>query len=102
MTMASSSGVCVVFSAFKARAPSPCCVMAELARHAPELRTTAELLPRVWGPAHSGRPGAVRTLVKQLRRKLGDEAETSRYVVTEPRVGCRMPRPDRPEHADSR
>ncbi len=76
-------------------------LLAELARHAPELRTNAELLPRVWGPAHSGRPGAVRTLVKQLRRKLGDEAEMSRYIITEPRAGYRMPRPDRPEQADS-
>jgi PAS domain S-box-containing protein len=69
-------------------------LLAELARHAPELRTNAELLPRVWGPAHSGRPGAVRTLVKQLRRKLGDEAETPRYIINEPRAGYRMPRPD--------
>ena len=76
-------------------------LLAELARHAPELRTIAELLPRVWGPAHSGRPGAVRTLVKQLRRRLGDEAEASRYIITEPRAGYRMPRPDRPEPADS-
>ena len=77
-------------------------LLSELARHAPELRTTAELLPRVWGPAHSGRPGAVRTLVKQLRRKLGDDAETPRYIINEPRAGYRMPRPDQPERPNAK
>ena len=43
----------------------------ELALRAGEVLSHAELLPRVWGPAHSGRTGAVRTLVKQLRPQAG-------------------------------
>ena len=50
------------------------------------------LLQRVWGPEHSGQPGAVRTFVKNLRRKLGDDADTPTYIFTEPRVGYRMPK----------
>ena len=29
-------------------------------------------------------------MVKRLRRKLGDDANSPRYVITEPRVGYRM------------
>ena len=50
------------------------------------------LQAKVWGLEHSGRPGAVRTFVKNLRRKLGDDADTPTYIFTEPRVGYRMPK----------
>ena len=66
----------------------------DLSLRAGEVQSHAELLPRVWGPAHSGRSGAVRTLVKQLRRKLGDDAEHPTYIFNVPRVGYRMPKPD--------
>ena len=32
----------------------------------------------------------LRNVVKNLRRKLGDDATTHRYIFTEPRVGYRM------------
>ena len=48
------------------------------------------LLDRVWGVGHTGGRGIVRTYVKRLRRKLGDNAETPKYIVSEPRVGYRM------------
>ena len=67
----------------------------ELSRQAGQVLTNAELLPRVWGPAHSGRTGAVRTLVKQLRQKLGDQAERPTYIFNEPRIGYHMARPDK-------
>lgn len=54
-------------------------------------------MPRVRGSAHSGRPGAVRTPVKQLRAKLGDRADSPTYFLNEPRVGDWLPRPDDPE-----
>ena len=53
-----------------------------------------ELLQRVWGPAHSGRPGAVRSVIKNVRRKLGDDADNPTYIFNEPRVGYRMPKPE--------
>ncbi len=50
------------------------------------------LLQRVWGPGHPSDFGPVRTVVRNLRRKLGDDAESPTYIFTEPRVGYRMPR----------
>ena len=41
----------------------------------------AELLQRVWGPAHSLRSEPLRTAVKNLRRKLGDGADNPTYAV---------------------
>lgn len=34
----------------------------------------------------------MRTVVKKLRRKLGDDASNPIYIFTEPRVGYRMPK----------
>ena len=64
----------------------------ELSVNAGRVVTHDQLLRRVWGPEHSGRPGAVRTFVKSLRRKLGDDADNPKYVFTEPSVGYRMPK----------
>ncbi|MCY4416349.1 MAG: helix-turn-helix domain-containing protein [Chloroflexi bacterium] len=36
----------------------------------------------------------VRTHMRRLRRKLGDDADNPRFIFTEPRVGYRMPAPD--------
>ena len=62
----------------------------ELSVNAGRVLTHDQLLQRVWGPEHSGQPGAVRTFVKNLRRKLGDDADNPSYIFTEPRVGYRM------------
>ena len=50
------------------------------------------LLQALWGPGHPGHPGPVRTVVKNLRRKLGDDANNPTYILNEPRIGYRMPR----------
>ena len=55
--------------------------------------THDQLLRRVWGSANSGDPQVVRTHMRRLRRKLGDDAENSSYIFTEPGVGYRMPEP---------
>ena len=34
----------------------------------------------------------MRTIVRKLRRKLGDDADNPIYIFTEPRVGYRMPK----------
>ena len=65
-------------------------LLVELSVHAGRVLSHAELLQRVWGPAHSGRPGAVRTVVKNIRRKLGDDAGAPTWIFSEPRVGYRM------------
>jgi len=69
-------------------------MLVELSLHAGQARSHAELLRAVWGPGHSGRSGAVRTVVKQLRRKLGDVASNPTYIINEPRYGYRMPKPE--------
>ena len=50
-----------------------------------------QLLRRVWRVTSSGDPQVVRTHMRRLRRKLGDDADSPRYIFTEPRVGYRMP-----------
>ena len=57
--------------------------------------TTYEVLRRrVWdGRAHVG-PALVRTFIKKLRRKLGDDPARPAYIQNERGVGYRMPRPD--------
>ena len=54
---------------------------------------TQDQLPRrVWGQGHSGGPGPVRTCVKRLRRKPGDDADNPTHIFNEPRLGYRMER----------
>ena len=51
-----------------------------------------QLLMRVWGQDNSGGSSPVRTYVKRLRRKPGDDAGSPKYILAEPRVGYRMPK----------
>ena len=59
--------------------------------------THERLLSRVWQPSSSGDVRHLRTVVKNLRRKLGDDASGPTYIFTEARVGYRMPKGDRNE-----
>ena len=52
-----------------------------------------QLLRLVWGPLHSSDSRIVRTYVKELRHKLGDDAVRPTYIFTESGVGYRMARP---------
>ncbi|MCY4473992.1 MAG: response regulator, partial [Chloroflexi bacterium] len=65
-------------------------VLYELTVHAPRTLTHAVLLQRIWGPEKVGEPWLVRDMVRRLRRKLGDNADNPRHIITEPRVGYRM------------
>ena len=67
-------------------------VVYELAVHSPRVLTRSVLLQRVWGPEKVGEPWLVRDVVRRLRRKLGDDASSPRYLFTEPRVSYRMER----------
>ena len=59
--------------------------------------THDHLLQRVWGMGNSGDPRLVRTVVKRLRRRLGDDADSPKYIFTEPHVGYRMARAEEPD-----
>ena len=50
---------------------------------------------RVWGPG-KGNPDAVRSAIRKLRRKLGDDARNPKYILGERGLGYRMPGPDDP------
>ena len=65
-------------------------VLYQLAVQAPRVLTHGLLLQRVWGPERGGEGSLLRNVVRKLRRKLGDDAQNPRYIVTEPRVGYRM------------
>ena len=52
------------------------------------------LLRQVWSGRSHANPKLVRAYVQRLRRKLGDDTSLPAYILTERRVGYRMPRPD--------
>ena len=64
-------------------------VLAELSANAGRVLTYEHLLRRVWGEeAEDVR--LVRTIVRKLRLKLGDDVRKPRYIFTETRIGYRM------------
>ena len=65
-----------------------------LSLNAGRVVTYRSLLHNVWEDRPSGAEHAVRTYVKKLRRKLGDDAAHPRYIFNEFRVGYRMPDPN--------
>ena len=69
----------------------------ELSVNAGRVLTYDRLLRRVWGLRRSGDSRRVRTAAKQLRRKLGDDANNPTYILNEPRVGYRMEKGEEPE-----
>ena len=62
----------------------------ELSINAGRVLTHDQLLGRVWGRDYSGDSPLLRSLVKKLRGKLKDDANSPMYIFTEPRVGYRM------------
>ncbi len=67
-------------------------LLAELSANAGRMLTYEHLLARVWGGKSGGDVRPMRTMVSKLRRKLGEDAGSPRYIVTEPGIGFRMPR----------
>jgi len=54
------------------------------------LITQSHLLREVWGPTHDHDSHYLRILVGKLRHKLGDDATSPQYIITEPGVGLRF------------
>jgi PAS domain S-box-containing protein len=69
-------------------------LLLELASNAGRVLTHDQILHNVWGPEYSGASELVRSFIRNLRRKLGDDARNPRYILTEPQVGYRMARAD--------
>ncbi|MDE2778267.1 MAG: response regulator [Chloroflexota bacterium] len=62
----------------------------ELSVNAGRVLSHDQLLQAVWGPERKGDHRLLRDVVKRLRRKLGENADSSTYILTEPRIGYRM------------
>ena len=56
-----------------------------------------ELLRWLWTPGKPGDIRSLRTLMRRLRRKLGEDANNPAYIVSEPHLGYRMARGERQE-----
>ena len=65
-------------------------LLALLMQQPGRLVTQTQLLRAVWGPTHDADTHYLRVLVGKLRHKLGDDASSPRYIVTEPGVGLRF------------
>jgi two-component system KDP operon response regulator KdpE len=61
-----------------------------LATHAGLVLTFDQILQRVWGAEYAGETELVRSFIRNLRRKLGDDAKQPSYILTERQVGYRM------------
>jgi PAS domain S-box-containing protein len=64
----------------------------QLASNAGRTLTHDQILQRVWGEEYSGETELVRSMIRNLRAKLGDNGRHPRFIFTEPGVGYRMPR----------
>ena len=62
----------------------------ELSVNGGRVMTHDQILERVWGLEFAGDVQLLRATVRNLRRKLGDNAANPKYIFTEPRVGYRM------------
>jgi two-component system KDP operon response regulator KdpE len=61
-----------------------------LMSHAGIRVTHARLLSALWGPEYGGEVEYLRTFMRQLRKKLGDDAGHPKYLITESHVGYRF------------
>jgi two-component system KDP operon response regulator KdpE len=50
----------------------------------------ARILAAVWGPEYGGELEYLRTFMRQLRKKLGDDAAAPKYLVTDSQIGYRF------------
>ena len=66
--------------------------LAELSTNAGRVLTYETLLRRVWGLDADADIRPMRTAISSLRRKLADDAEDPKYILTQLRVGYRMPK----------
>ena len=71
-------------------------LLLELSTNAGQVLPYHHLLRSVWGMESGGDLRPMRTAIKSLRGKLGDDAKHPAYIFTEPRVGYRMAKGEGP------
>ena len=69
-------------------------LLEELANGAGRVFTQDMLLQRVWGSGYEGESQLLRSYIKSLRQKLGDNARKPTYIFTEHGIGYRMAKSD--------
>lgn len=69
-------------------------LMRELSSNAGRAVAYDQIIRRVWRRGGMGQRGLVRSMVKNIRRKLGDDVASPSYIITVPRVGYRMGKVD--------
>ena len=72
-------------------------LLCALSLNAGRVTTSETLLNRVWPGRSNGDTKVVRAFVKQLRRKLGDDAASPAWIFNKRGVGYRMARPGAPD-----
>ncbi len=65
-----------------------------LTMNAGRVSTYDSLIRQLWDGPEVGEPERVRTFIKQLRRKLGDDPARPAWILNERGVGYRVPRPE--------
>ena len=65
-----------------------------LTQNAGRVSTYEALIRQLWDGREPGDADRVRTFVKQLRRKLGDDPARPAYILNQRGVGYRVPKPD--------
>lgn len=73
--------------------PTQLKLLIELSTNAGRVVPHDELLERVWGKGQSADPQLLRSFVKGLRSKLGDDARNPTYIFTSSGVGYRLAKP---------
>ncbi len=65
-------------------------LLAYLAANEGRVLTHQTILARVWGPEYADHTEYLRVYVRQLRKKLEDDPDQPRYLLTEPGIGYRF------------
>ena len=62
--------------------------------NAGRVSTYESLIRQLWNGPDAGDPDRIRTFIKQLRRKLGDDPKRPAWILNERGVGYRVPKPE--------
>ncbi|MFS1703802.1 response regulator transcription factor [Alteromonas sp. AMM-1] len=66
------------------------CLLRYLMSNPNALFTHQQLLHHIWGETHTDDTHYLRILVSQLRKKLEDDSNAPKYIITEPGIGYRL------------
>jgi two-component system KDP operon response regulator KdpE len=62
-------------------------LLSVLARNAGMTLTHDQIAAEVWGPEYVGASELIRSMIRNLRHKLGDKGRSPKYILTLPGVG---------------